>query len=146
MSIKLSKLKQNKIKAIVTVGDEEVVITNPTNEVKSQLISFIKESQEGNTDIDINKMFTLLLTTLTNIEVDVDEVEDIINSPSKPMVEIIGHLNDIIQDVVYEMLVEQQMSLSMLEKTIMGKDITNKVERINSMVKEIEGNTDKILS
>ena len=44
------------------------------------------------------------------------------------------------------MLLEQKMSLSMIEKTMMGKEITEKVEKINSMVKEVEGNTNKILS
>ena len=146
MSVKLSQLKQEEIKAIIKVGQEEIKIINPTNEVKSQIIEFMKQSQEEGTEPDMAKIFLFLLTSLTNIEIDMAEVVDVIASPNKHMIEVIGYLNEIIQDIVYEMLLEQQMSLSMLEKTLMGKDLNDKVEKINSMVKEIEGNTNKILS
>ena len=146
MSVKLSQLKQEEIRGTVKVGRNKIKVFNPTNEVKKQIIEFIRQSQEDNSEIEADKLFSYLLSTLTNIEMDITEVVDVIASPSKHMVEVIGYLNDIIQDIIYEMLLEQKMSLSMVEKTMMGKEITEKVEKINSMIKEVEGNTNKILS
>lgn len=146
MSVKLSQLKQEELRGTVKVGRNKIKVFNPTNEVKKQIIEFIRQSQEDNSEIEADKLFSYLLSTLTNIEMDITEVVDVIASPSKHMVEVIGYLNDIIQDIIYEMLLEQKMSLSMVEKTMMGKEITEKVEKINSMIKEVEGNTNKILS
>ena len=46
MAVKLSQLKQDKIRAIVKVGDDEIKIFNPTTENKIKVLEFIKKNKE----------------------------------------------------------------------------------------------------
>lgn len=146
MAVKLSQLKQDKIRAIVKVGDDEIKIFNPTTENKIKVLEFIKKNKEEAPELDSVEIFSLFLSMFTDIEMDLKEIVDVIASPNKIMIEVLKHLNYIVQDIIYEMLLEQQMSLSMVEKVLMGQELNDKISKINTMVKEIDVNTEKLLN
>lgn len=147
MSVKLSQLKQEEIKARILVstpdGEKEIIIKNPLGTLKEEIVDFVRANQ-GDDDKASSNVIAHLLTNLTNIEVDVDEIDSILDNPSVIMIEVMKHLNDIVQEIVYEIITEQTMALSMVEKTIAGKELTDKIEKINKMVEEAKQSIAKV--
>ena len=143
MSIKLSQLKQEEIKAKILVstpeGDKEIVIRNPLGETKQELVNYVR-ARKGEDDTYSTEIIIHLLTKLTNIDVDVEQIDAILDNPSTIMIEVMKHLNDIVQDIVFEIITEQTIALSMVEKSMASKELTNKIEKLNKMVEEAKNN------
>lgn len=143
MSIKLSQLKQEEIKAKILVstpeGDKEIVIRNPLGETKQEIVNYVRARKDED-DTYSTEIIMHLLNKLTNIDVDVEEIDAILDNPSTIMIEVMKHLNDIVQDIVFEIITEQTIALSMVEKSMASKELTNKIEKLNKMVEEAKTN------
>ena len=139
MSIKLSSLKKNEIRRKISFtnqeGEKEIItVKNPDNESKVKLMEFLASRiKEDETELTINPrdIMVNLLPLLTNIEIDVEDMDDIIDNPNPQLTEVFYHLGEIIQETINEMLMIQSSNLSMVSQNNIMEDIQNKVEKVS---------------
>ena len=137
MSIKLSSLKKNDIRRKIVFtnqeGEKEIItVKNPDNESKVKLMEFLAgRIGDNDTEITIEPKDILvnLLPLLTNIEIDTNDVDVIIENPSTQLTEVFYHLGEIIQETINEMLMIQSSNLSMVGQNAIMEDIQNKIEK-----------------
>ena len=139
MSVKLSSLKKNEIRRKISytnqLGENEIIIVkNPDTESKITLMEFLASRiKEDETELTINPrdIMVNLLPLLTNIEIDVEDMDDIIDNPNPQLTEVFYHLGEIIQETINEMLMIQSSNLSMLSQNTVMEDIQNKIEKVS---------------
>ena len=139
MSIKLSSLKKNEIRRKISytnqLGENEIIIVkNPDTESKITLMEFLASRiKEDETELTINPrdIMVNLLPLLTNIEIDVEDMDDIIDNPNPQLMEVFYHLGEIIQETINEMLMIQSSNLSMVSQNGVMEDIQNKIEKVS---------------
>lgn len=138
MAIKLSALKKNEIRRKITFtnaeGEKEIILVkNPNNETKVELMEFLANRIQENEDeltIEPKDIMVNLLPLLTNIEIDVDDMDEIIDNPNPQLTEVFYHLGEIIQETINEMLMIQSSNLSMASQNGVMEDIQNKIEKV----------------
>ena len=138
MAIKLSALKKNEIRRQIVFtnqeGEKEIIkVKNPDNETKIKLMEFLADRiKEDETELTINPkdIMTNLLPLLTNIEIDVEDMDEVIANPNAQLTEVFYHLGEIIQETINEMLMIQSSNLSMVSQNNIMEDIQNKVEKV----------------
>lgn len=139
MAIKLSALKKNEIRRQIVFtnqeGEKEIIkVKNPDNETKIKLMEFLADRiKEDETELTINPkdIMTNLLPLLTNIEIDVEDMDEVIANPNAQLTEVFYHLGEIIQETINEMLMIQSSNLSMVSQSNIMEDIQNKVEKVS---------------
>lgn len=139
MAIKLSALKKNEIRRQIVFtnqeGEKEIIkVKNPDNETKIKLMEFLADRiKEDETELTINPkdIMTNLLPLLTNIEIDVEDMDEVIDNPNPQLTEVFYHLGEIIQETINEMLMIQSSNLSMVSQSNIMEDIQNKVEKVS---------------
>ena len=139
MAIKLSSLRKNEIRrriAFTNIEGEKEIITvkNPDNEEKIKLMEFLADrisENESEVTIEPKDIMVNLLPLLTNIEIDVEDMDDIIDNPNPQLTEVFYHLGEIIQETINEMLMIQSSNLSMVSQNNIMEDIQNKVEKVS---------------
>ncbi len=137
MSIKLTSLRKNDIRRKIVFtnqeGEKEIItVKNPDNESKVKLMEFLVDRiGDNDTEITIEPKDILvnLLPLLTNIEIDTNDVDVIIENPSTQLTEVFYHLGEIIQETINEMLMIQSSNLSMVGQNSIMEDIQNKIEK-----------------
>ena len=137
MSIKLTSLRKNDIRRKIVFtnqeGEKEIItVKNPDNESKVKLMEFLAgRIGDNDTEITIEPKDILvnLLPLLTNIEIDTNDVDVIIENPSTQLTEVFYHLGEIIQETINEMLMIQSSNLSMVGQNSIMEDIQNKIEK-----------------
>lgn len=139
MSIKLSSLRKNEVRRKIVFtnqeGEKEVIIVkNPDNESKVKLMEFLVDRiKEDETELTINPkdIMVNLLPLLTNIEIDIEDMDEIIDNPNQQLTEVFYHLGEIIQETINEMLMIQSSNLSMVSQNNIMEDIQNKVSKVS---------------
>ena len=139
MAIKLSALKKNEIRRQIVFtnqeGEKEIIkVKNPDNETKIKLMEFLADRiKEDETELTINPkdIMTNLLPLLTNIEIDVEDMDEIIDNPNSQLTEVFYHLGEIIQETINEMLMIQSSNLSMVSQNTIMEDIQSKVNKVS---------------
>ena len=139
MSIKLSALKKNEIRRKIVFTNQEgeteiITVKNPDNESKIKLMEFLADRiKEDETELTINPkdIMVNLLPLLTNIEIDVEDMDEVIDNPNPQLTEVFYHLGEIIQETINEMLMIQSSNLSMVSQSNIMEDIQNKVEKVS---------------
>ena len=137
MSIKLTSLRKNDIRRKIVFtnqeGEKEIItVKNPDNESKVKLMEFLADRiGDNDTEITIEPKDILvnLLPLLTNIEIDTNDVDVIIENPSTQLTEVFYHLGEIIQETINEMLMIQSSKLSMVGQNAVIEDIQGKIEK-----------------
>lgn len=71
------------------------------------------------------------LPLLTDIEIDEEDIDYIIEDPSPQLVEVHYHIAEIIQEIINEMLMQQSANLSFVNQHSVIQDIENKVEKLS---------------
>ena len=138
MSVKLSQLKQQDIRAIVAVeGLGNITIFNPQGAIKFKLIDFIK-TKMGSKGIEINQneVITLFMSNLTDMEIDVEDISAIVDNGSIELTKVMFYLTTIVQELTYEVLVQQNLELQMLEKSLLADTTVQLTNNIEDIVKE----------
>lgn len=140
MAVKLSSLKKREIRRKIVftneLGEQEIInIKNPDQEAKNILVKFLSgklETQEGE-DLHIEPKDIMLncLPLLTDIEIDEEDIDYIIEDPSPQLVEVHYHIAEIIQEIINEMLMQQSANLSFVNQHNVIQDIENKVEKLS---------------
>lgn len=139
MSIKLSALKKNEIRRKIVFTNQEgeteiITVKNPDNESKIKLMEFLADRiKEDETELTINPkdIMVNLLPLLTNIEIDVEDMDEIIDNPNSQLTEVFYHLGEIIQETINEMLMIQSSNLSMVSQNTIMEDIQSKVNKVS---------------
>lgn len=139
MSIKLSALKKNEIRRKIVFTNQEgeteiITVKNPDNESKIKLMEFLADRiKEDETELTINPkdIMVNLLPLLTNIEIDVEDMDEIIDNPNSQLTEVFYHLGEIIQETINEMLMIQSSNLSMVSQNNIMEDIQSKVNKVS---------------
>ena len=137
MSIKLTSLRKNDIRRKIVFtnqeGEKEIItVKNPDNESKVKLMEFLADRiGDNDTEITIEPKDILvnLLPLLTNIEIDTNDVDVIIENPSTQLTEVFYYLGEIIQETINEMLMIQSSKLSMVGQNAVIEDIQGKIEK-----------------
>ena len=96
-----------------------------------------------NNGFSSESILVYLISRLTNIEVDVEDISSILENPTIVLLEILKHLNAILHEVLYEIMTEQTVALSMIEKTMMGKDLSDKMVKLNDMFEDLKKEAEK---
>ena len=140
MAVKLSSLKKREIRRKIVftneLGEQEIInIKNPDQEAKNKLVKFLSgklEVQQGE-DLHIEPKDIMLncLPLLTDIEIDEEYIDYIIEDPSPQLVEVHYHIAEIIQEIINEMLMQQSANLSFVNQHSVIQDIENKVEKLS---------------
>lgn len=124
--VKISELKLPKIRKVIPFygenGEEQTInIYNPTPETKSQMLEIIESSTDEFGELTINPYDMLIdvFPLFSDIEIDVDYIDDILESPTKEMViinsEILSIINEINLETVMNQNTEYERMLILLE-------------------------------
>lgn len=106
MSVKFSDLKRKKIRKTFGEGEFAVEVYNPSPEQQNQITQMFLDKLDKNEEIEIDRKLVLLklIPMLTNIDLDLDEnddlVEEILNDPSEILELVTLEITDIIQSIV----------------------------------------------
>ena len=139
MAIKLSSLIKNEIRRKIVFTNQEgereiITVKNPDNEEKIKLMEFLMNRiNENETEITVEPKDILvnLLPLLTNIEIDTEDIDAIIENPNPQLTEVFYYLGEIIQETINEILMIQSSNLSMVSKNGVMEDIQNKIEKVS---------------
>lgn len=140
MGIKLSQLEQRDVRAVVSVeGLGDVTITNPKGALKVELLEFVqsKMGKQG-VQIDQNEVVTKFMANLTDIEIDLEDVSNILDCGTAELTKIMFHLTSIVQELTYEILCQQNLQLQMVEKALLAADSLAVSENIETLAKSLK--------
>lgn len=148
--MKISELMIRDIRATIEFGDESIIIRNPKGEVKNDLLIFFKSQLDKNIDNISRKkgrkkklandveIFKLLLDKLTNIKVDIDDLDEILSNPSYELSMVMLYLSSIMQELIFEILATHNLEMRMEQNTILEKDTLNRIADLENIIKEIK--------
>lgn len=148
--MKISELIIRDIRATIEFGDESIIIRNPKGEVKNDLLIFFKSQLDKNIDNISRKkgrkkklandveIFKLLLDKLTNIKVDIDDLDEILSNPSYELSMVMLYLSSIMQELIFEILATHNLEMRMEQNTILEKDTLNRIADLENIIKEIK--------
>ncbi|MGL5348268.1 MAG: hypothetical protein ACRDA3_13035 [Peptostreptococcaceae bacterium] len=137
MGVKISQLKQEDIRVVVSIdGIGDVTIYNPKGSIKEELLKFIKNKM-GKKGVEINQheVVTLFMSKLTDLEIDVEDISEVMDVGTIELTKIMFYLTTIVQELTYEILCQQNLELQMVEKTLLAYETT---ELTNSIEKNVE--------
>lgn len=148
--MKISELMIKDVRATIECEDGNIIIKNPKGDVKNELLLFFKEQLDRNMDnaskqrerkkkvasnIDI---LLMLMSKLTNVEIDVDNPEDVLSNPSHELNMVQLYLASIMQELIFEVLSTHNLEMRMEQNTILEKDTLYKVKDLENLIKEIK--------
>ena len=87
-------------------------------------------------EINQNEVITLFMSSLTDLEIDVEDVSSIIDNGSIELTKIMFYLTTIVQELTYEVLSQQNLELQMLEKSLLADTTVQLTNNIEDIVKE----------
>lgn len=147
--MKLNDLMIRDVRAEIDFEGDKIVINNPKGEVKTELLSYFDNQVERNienkhkkgkkykvdSEMDIVKM---LMLKLTNIEVDVNSMEEIMKNPSYELNLVMLYLSSIMQELIFEVLATKNLQVRMQKNTLLEKDTLNMLSNVEDVIKEIK--------
>lgn len=147
--MKISELAMKDIRARLEYEDGEIVIYNPKGDVKNELLLFFKEQLDKTMDNAEKKkgrkkkiasnidIFTVMLNKLTNIEVDVEDIENVLSNPSHELNMVQLYLASIMQELIFEVLSTHNLEMRMEQNTLLEKDTLYRVKELENLITEI---------
>ena len=125
--VKISELRQTEIRTkfnyIGTDNEEhEVIIYNPTPEVRAKLLEVVGNNIDENSEMFVTgeEMLKIVIPLLTNIEIDVDDIQEVLDNPTKVLmmanVEIQTIINEIAMEITLANRLEYEQMLLTLEQ------------------------------
>ncbi|MGL5764738.1 MAG: hypothetical protein ACRCX8_03760 [Sarcina sp.] len=144
----ISELKVKDIRATIDIEDEQIVIRNPKGKVKQDLLQYFQEQVNINvkeadkkvknkkiaSDIDIVK---LLMSKLTNIAIDENDLTDIFKNPSYELSVVMLYLSSIMQELIFEVLSIKNLEVRMSKNIILEKDTLRMVRDLGDATEEM---------
>ena len=147
--MKINDLMLRDIRAKIDFEDDLIIIKNTNGEVKKELLSFFNEQLNKNMDnmakkkgrkkkiANESEIMILLINKLTNIEIDIDDLNEALLNPSYELSMTLLYLSSIMQELIFEVLATQNLKMRMEQNTILEKDTLDRVHDIENLVKEI---------
>lgn len=125
--VKISELRQTEIRTkfnYIGIDNEEheVIIYNPTPESRQRLLDIVGKNIESGSDMVVTgeEMLREVFTMLTNIEVDVENIQEVLDNPTKVLmmanVEVQTIINEIVMEITLENRLEYEQMLVTLEQ------------------------------
>lgn len=144
--VKISELKLSKVRKEIPFVNgngekEKIVVYNATEETKDKVISIIEghTSEDGELLIEPADMLMELFPILTNIEIDIDLIDEVVANPKKEFVLANSEILTIINEINMEMAIAQNLEyerLLLLSEQIKGMNMVAYLkERMNRMKK-----------
>ena len=145
----ISELIIKDIRATVEFEDETIVIKNPKGDVKNELLTFFKTQVDNTIDNAAKKrgrkkkvaenveIFTLLLNKLTNITIDVENLQEILIEPSYELSVVMLYLSSIMQELIFEVMATHNLKTRMEQNTLLEKDTLKRVADLDNLIKEM---------
>lgn len=127
MAVKLNKLKTKKVRATVPVvvdgNMEEIKIFNPTPEQRIYFHEKLNDKvenmidEDGKINIGAEEVLRLFYTELTDLEIeDEDSILEVIMNPSREILLVAQHINQIVHELVMEIMINKQMELNKIRE------------------------------
>lgn len=115
-----------------------IIVKNAKGQDRVDLLNFIakkiEDSIDGNVVINEEEVVELLMSKLTNIEVDTPSI----SNPNKELAKVIYYLSSIMQELTWEVLAKKNLQMQLLEKTLLEEDTTRILNDVRNMIKETQ--------
>ena len=143
--VKISELKLPKVRKEIPFVNgngekEKIVVYNSTEETKDKVIGIIEghTSEDGELLIEPVDMLMELFPILTNIEIDIDLIDEVVANPKKEFVLANSEILTIINEINMEIAIAQNLEyerLLLLSEQIKGM---NMVAYLNERMKRMK--------
>lgn len=125
--VKISELRQTEIRTKFNYigadkAEHEVIIYNPTPEARQKLLDIVGKNMDEDSDMFVTgeEMLRMIFPMLTNIEIDVDDIQEVLDNPTKVLmmanVEIQTIINEIVMEITLASRLEYEQMLVTLEQ------------------------------
>lgn len=120
--VKISELKLPKIRKVIPFygenGDEQIInVYNPTPETRAKFREIMDKNtdeESGELTIDPMDMMIKVFPLFSDIEIDVDYIDDIIMNPTKEMILVNSEIISIMNEINLENIMNQNMEYERL--------------------------------
>lgn len=137
--IKVNKLMQDEIRAIIPVVDENgkeeyIEVRNPDKKTKEEILNKIWAGME-NPDLALSQedILKMLINKLTNIELNI-EIEDLINGNiSSELETVMYYIGQIENELTASLLMNTEVKLGQLKNEILQDRVLKETEEIEKM-------------
>lgn len=136
--MKITDLMLREIRAEVDFGEEKIIVKNPKGEVRKELLEYIYKNiieQEKNDELET---IELLMSKLTNIEIEKDTITKVLNNPCAELNRVLFYLNSIQQELVFEVIALRNLEIRAKENTVLEEDSLKMIMNIQNVIKEIQ--------
>lgn len=136
--MKITDLMLREIRAEIDFGEEKIIVKNPKGEVRKELLDYIYRNTIEQEKHDELETIELLITKLTNIEVEKDTVVKVLNNPCAELNRVLFYLNSIQQELVFEVIALRNLEIRAKENTVLEEDSLKMIMNIQNIIKEIQ--------
>ena len=123
MAVKLGKLKADKIRATIQVVVDghldKITVFNPTPEQRIYFHDKLDEklnqvlTKDGKLIMSAEEVLRIFYLELTDLEIDdEDSILDVIANPSKEILMVAQHINQIVHELVMELMINKKLELN----------------------------------
>lgn len=145
MAIKMSKLKQDKIRRTVYVtvnGNQETInVFNPNGTDRAELLKFMEEKMEGtegtNIQVGGSELMNIVYRKLTDIEFETgDDVAELLEMPNEAILLVHHEIQEILQELMIELMIHRSTQMSLLQQELLLLDMSKKKEDIKQLISD----------
>ncbi|VIF92088.1 Uncharacterised protein [Clostridioides difficile] len=137
--VKIDKLMQDEVRAIIPVIDENgkeeyIEVRNPDKETKEEILNQIWIGME-NPDLALSQedILKMLIDKLTNIELNI-EIEDLINGNiSSELETVMYYIGQIENELTASLLMNTEVKLGQMKNEILQDRVLKETEEIEKM-------------
>lgn len=111
----MKKLIRNEIRTIIPMGNEKIIVKNPTNDNIKHIQECLLKTVEGGEDFTLSNI-EYLINQLTNIELECSVEELLKKDLSNECKVMLYHINSIYHEIAQEFMLNMKLLLAS-EKT-----------------------------
>lgn len=157
MAVKISKLKQEKIRCEIPVVidgvADKITVFNPTPEQRIKIQELLTEQidkfAEDGEEIKISAEDTVRIfyKELTDLVIDEEDIFDILKSPTQELLIVSDHISEIMHEIIYESLINKKAELkglrTMQKQGELYKEMNSTLEALGIKEEDIQEAIDK---
>ena len=145
MAIKMTKLKQDKIRRTVYVtvnGNQETInVLNPTGTDRAELLRFMEEKMEGTdgTKLEVagSDLMNIVYRKLTDIDFEEsDDVSELLEMPSEAILLVHHEIQEVLQELMIELMIHRSTQMSLLQQELLMLDMAKRKEDIKQLISD----------
>lgn len=136
--MKITDLMLREIRAEIEFGEEKIIVKNPKGEIRKELLEYIYKNIIEQEKHDELETIELLMTKLTNIEIEKDTIVKVLNNPCAELNRVLFYLNSIQQELVFEVIALRNLEIRAKENTVLEEDSLKMIMNIQNVIKEVQ--------